>query len=977
MKKHMKKLISLILALCLGISALLGTGAAFKTDRASAASDYTSELWMLEDCEHVLMNGEKIYIGPSVYAYEGGNAYMPLSAVAMYMGAEYTVSGSSVTVTLSGGTVVNMTVDSNSWSKGGVAQADLLLPPVLKAGEVFISVLTCQDVFSAFVFNHITMGLIVVSKNSISYDKSYNSMKSQISILGALLFDRPKAATIGADFDSATGAGQHPRLLADQDRFDKLRSSLQNPDENLTVYGWLVSYNQKGAEVFNSYFDTDGKDTVVWKSTEAKNSLRQPYYLYNEAGERLVGVSTYEYTNDDGTKTLLECGGTGKGEGYDEGGRSNVAELTSKLKCLAFTWQMTGEKKYADAFYLLGKEIGKWEHWGEGHFLNCADGAVEFALGLDWIYHAFDSEPEKRDELASILYNKGLMKGYYSIKNDTSKLVKSSMFSGGWKITNRTNNWQTVCGSGMIVSALYLLDYSEYRDNCLFVTETLLETLEKCLIQYAPDGSYIESPGYWAYGTNAYFIMLAALESALGTDYGYYDTVGLRKSCYFAHHITDSDFYSWNFHDGSRSIINRSAFYLASRAYGDPEIAYMRDTMLFDRQLSADILDILFYDPSLSEGAAGQTALDRNHLGIDTVTMRSGWESGSIFTGLHVGANEVSHGDYDSGTFYLEMGGVLWVGDPGKENYNVGGYFGSQRGYYYRKALESHNTVLIRSSSLPHGQVINDQKKSYAKITQYHTDENGAYAVADMRPQYGETCSSAKRGLLLTNSRSTVVLQDEITFSTPTDLTWIAAVNNVYEISEDGRTAYARGNVNGKRVILRITLISEDEELGFELLRDQTILPGTVTKNNSGNKKASNPENRLIIAKDGATEFNVSVVFEIMRDPAEIVAYEAIPMAQWQTSDDEWVKAANDHIVYPEDIIPPKYKASDFAKANNALKNAKTLSEMGRIILDTFVYTTDFDKNNSLAVREAEKYMKYVEEYNRRVNEINEAFSSL
>ena len=63
--------------------------------------------------------------------------------------------------------------------------------------------------------------------------------------------------------------------------------------------------------------------------------------------------------------------------------------------------------------------------------------------------------------------------------------------------------------------------------------------------------------------------------------------------------------------------------------------------------------------------------------------MRSSWETGAIFTGLHVGPNVVTHGDIDCGNFYLEMGGVLWFGDPGSENYNIGNYFSNS----YRKAF--------------------------------------------------------------------------------------------------------------------------------------------------------------------------------------------------------------------------------------------------------------------------------------------------
>ena len=109
--------------------------------------------------------------------------------------------------------------------------------------------------------------------------------------------------------------------------------------------------------------------------------------------------------------------------------------------------------------------MNKGEHWGERHFLNVADGSYSYALGFDWIYHAFDDEPEKRAEMAEILYRKGMMKGYYSIMYDgkyTSLIRNVPVFSisnrasttGGWRTINSTNNWQTVCVGGMIVSAL-------------------------------------------------------------------------------------------------------------------------------------------------------------------------------------------------------------------------------------------------------------------------------------------------------------------------------------------------------------------------------------------------------------------------------------------------------------------------------------------------------------------------------------------
>ena len=572
MKKNLNKLISLALSLCLTLGVLLGAGVGIVGHVASAASStYTQELWMMVDYTSALMRGVRTEYGVSPFPYEGGTACLPLKVTSIYAGATYELDGDSLTVSLSNGNVARLTVGSLGWTKNGAPQTDLLIAPMVVDGEVYLSNLATNSVLGTKSFWNSDIGLAVLSTKNMSYSKGYSSLKTQISTLGALLFDRPNAATIQSDLESHSGYGTHPRLLVDQDRFDTLRYYYENRTEDPTLSQWITNYNSNGVSVFNSYF-TYEQGIVKWISTEHINGLRQPYYLYDEQGNRLVGVQEYSYTHPDGTVEQMVCDGSGLGDGYDYGGRSNVSKFTVNLKKLAFTWQMTGEKKYADAFYLYARELGKWEHWGEGHFLNCADGAVEFALGLDWIYHAFDSEPQKRDELAKILYDLGLMKGYYAIKDDASKLcISENAGKTAYRITNRENNWQTVCGSGMIISALYLADYEEYRENSYFVTETLLGTLEKCLMQYAPDGSYIESPGYWAYGTNTYFLMLAALESALGTDYGYYNTVGLQDSCYYVMHITDSEFMSWGFHDGGRANIDRSSFYLASRAYNDPQ----------------------------------------------------------------------------------------------------------------------------------------------------------------------------------------------------------------------------------------------------------------------------------------------------------------------------------------------------------------------------------------------------------------------
>ncbi len=704
--EKIKKILSFSLAVSLSLVFILSVliPAGVTVSFAKASTTYKNELWLLCDYDFGLSRGTRFDLNENSdaapFAHESGTVYVPITAPAKYMSATVSVEGDVVTVTSLLGSVSTLTVGDTHWSGG-----EFLLPVVMIDGDVYLSILSINDVFGTKSIYNKDIGAVIF----YTITTTSNSLSVQIDTLGSLLFDRPKADAIYSDLVSYSGsADTHPRLLATDETFAAMRELVLNPNTDPDSYSYkLVKLIATQSSAFTAYFTVnEATGEVEWISEERRQSVRQPHYLYDENGNRLVGVSSYTYVDENGetvTITLDATKSSNLGDGYDYGGRSSVDTYTSKLKSLALLWQIYGEQKYADAFYLLALELGKWEHWGEGHFLDCADGAVEFAIGLDWIYHAFDNEPEKRDEMAKILYEKGMMKGYYAIVCDSLyKKAKTASFDltsnnqygtheslakkqanylviskragdSGWRTINRTNNWQTVCGGGMIVTALYLAEYEEYRDNATFVIEQYLFSNERCLQQYAPDGAYIESPGYWGYGTNTLMRTIGALQSSLGTDYGLTDIVGLYDSFYYTIGIADGRYYMWNYHDSGgynadnpglgSGRVDYSYFYLASRVFDDPTIAKLRDQMLFEAEedITLTIMDALYYASDLSEGAHTEDVdLDYNFKAIDTATFRSGFNSDSVFTGLHVGPNSVSHGDMDCGNFTLTMGGVKW-----------------------------------------------------------------------------------------------------------------------------------------------------------------------------------------------------------------------------------------------------------------------------------------------------------------------------
>ena len=1066
MTNLIKKSTAFLLLLCCIATVVLNLGIIAGVD-ISTAADASSELWMLEGYDYVAANRvrKKIHetktgVTPWIFTNSDGklDAYIPVAALTGQhadFDCSYTVDGSKITIVNFTNKTFVMYDNSPEYTKDGVAQTPLKHPPVLVDGEPYLNIEGIKAAVQGSVKYYINedIGTVVLSKTYTSYNSTYTSLKAQIKEMDNLLYDLPTADELYADIEANIGVETHPKLLVNQDKFDSIRAAYEKSgiltEDEVKFQGYVNAV----LSTANAYFARAFEETETGAKFKegAENYFRQPYYLYDENGNRLYGVDEYEMP--DGTVIKLTeywqtvspwQQSSPNGDGYDLGDRSNLDLVSRYLRFFAFAWQMTGDNKWVDAFYLAAMEFSKWEHWGEGHYLDCSDGAVEFALGFDWIYPAFEAmgaEGEaKLRQMAETLFVLGVEVGYEAAtrRQNTSAGVDVAYTSRLTNVTNEnlltrlnnvgdsfsglhardgsggnwhfawTNNWQSVCVSGMVITALAIMEYDDMTDVCTGLIEKLLPRVEYSVHHYAPDGSYTESPSYWEYSTRTFMLYLAALESSAGTSYGILDTIGLHESYYFALNVTDNFYYAWNFHDGSRTRVNSSTFYMAAELFDDPALAKARYNMInSDLGIGVEMYDLLYYNQETIDNADFEAPLDYYGKNIETVTMRSSWDKYDIFTGLHAGPNNVVHGDIDSGNFYLTTGNYVWFGDRGSEDYNVsnfvhGDYFKDTYRYlYHNKSIISHNSVyVVGNSKVPRGQSFTSlENNEYSKITTMYSEENGAYTIADLTPSFnplvsaGSTLSaentvttSARRGLLFTNSRRTIVIQDEVSFTEANDFIWSASSQLLVSdsISEDGRTVYIDGVVNGKRTTLRATLLTDDPNLKFKIITDReepyltyldtTINDGKiVTRTQSGNQKTSDPYNRLIIEAFGVTEFNVAVVLEFIEDKREAVGYEYTEMDNWEVSSDEWLNEANQWI---EDEKPPeyKYKKSDLVKAISQYNSASTLKEKHEIVLKLKDIIADIDTTISGIGELIETSESYISSVNIKIAKINQAY---
>lgn len=835
-------------------------------------------LVMKVGCLRAALHGDSVLMGEESAApvKADGTCYIPLVYTARAFGKTASCTATEITV-------------------GGVKTpiSSLRHSPVTAGNVTLVSVEDAEALTGLSIKPDAT-GIITVMSGENTLTRDICGTSGITRLAEAFVYEFPSGDKVLSDIEKKLGSlDVHPRLQADADRFAQLRSIYKGYTETgAPVQDWIDYYVRRAATYRDTYFQKVGA-SIYWKSGKY---MYQPYYVYETVDGKLQPIEGKEGTD--------MYGKTSYGNGYDVGGRSRLADFTTPLKYFGFAYQITGDESYADYFYEIAKALGEWKHWGEGHFLNNADGAVLYATGFDWIWHAFDSDADggeaRRGEIAQILFEKAIFPGYGQFRN--IKTSVSPRASGGWNWSTKVNNWVSVCGSGIMTSCLAIAEYSDLEYSFGGVTYSsgdvikttiadILKDTRDCMEAYVPDGAYAESPGYWGYGTNTLFVMIENLMSTAGSSYGYSDAVGMDNTCEYALKIESPDGKYWNYHDSGSGNMATHHFSFAGKLYNKASLITIRYSQI-EAGKSYGFEDILYYDDSCYGGAAQMPDPDAYFEGIDTFVTRSSWSRGGIFTGLHAGPNYTLHGNYDSGNFVIYKDGVEWICDLGSDNYNLRSYF--MNASYYRLSPEGANTIVISGKGdMTSGQLLRGESKT----VRYESGDCGALSVVDMSGVYGKYVSSAKRGMLFTNSRETIVVQDEIELTESSELWWFAhtkVARGSITFSDDRRTAYLRSG----GTVLRASIVG-GEGLAFTEVMDTytTVCDGTFTEEesiaycdavaqNKGQREYDRSAfSKLAIHMENVRSAKFAVVFEFTNLLFTEPGYSYTPMDMWEISD--------------------------------------------------------------------------------------------
>ena len=480
---------------------------------------------------------------------------------------------------------------------------------------------------------------------------------------------------------------------------------------------------------------------------------------------------------------------------------------------LGSAYRITNDVRYANRMKAELAAMAAMPNWYPTHFLGTAEMTTAAAIGYDWLYN--ELTPAERMAIRTAIVSKGLNPGFNEYKR-------------GAEWTQRITNWPQVCGSGLGIGALAVMDTDPVIAGK--VLAYAIPGVRRTVADYLPAGIPSEGPVYWRYGMNYQTMFNRSLVNIYGTRQTVLHNGVYAKTAWYPASILGPSGKNFNFADASETFVPAPATLELARVYRQPAVTNWTRDRISEMIARGDLwreehrLSALFLEwmPRVSSSNT-VPPLDQEWKGDQTmVTMRSSWnDSNALYIGIKAGQNGLAHGQLDLGSFVLDSQGQRFSTDLGKDSYSLPGYFNGgangQRWSIYRNTTRSHSTITFNNANqIWNGSATTELVAANTFAAQTRVNLTGAYA--------GQA-TSVNRTFTMIN-RSAVEIRDEVK-GAKTGWQWQMVTTASVELGGNN----AQLTINNKRV--RLTIVGNAQAY-FEV--GSTTPPTAAENQNAGTR---------------------------------------------------------------------------------------------------------------------------------------------
>jgi hypothetical protein len=469
---------------------------------------------------------------------------------------------------------------------------------------------------------------------------------------------------------------------------------------------------------------------------------------------------------------------------------TTAREIQDIIATNAGLYLLTGNTQYSVRAIAEMLQAAQYPDWDDNNFLVTAEMTQAMAMGYDWLYSVLTAA--QIQVIEDGIVKNGLQPGVTQLAN------------GEYNTPN--SNWTAVVNGGLLNGVIAMDDASPALVQQII--PYLKANLTAVSSMYAPDGGWVEGPGYFNYATKYFTYAVASLQSGLGTDWNLGSTSGYNLAGDYGVYVNGPTTLSFNYADAANTAYYSAAMIWLSRQFNKPVFgkseysviskpAIASDEIYNSAQMSDFIMELLWYTPCVGSApvwpATDHLSNGTASSGSSFVFMRSSWSDPDAFSVALKGGNNVGsgHSHADLGSFVLDALGVRWGIQLGAESYSLPNLFpGSgatlevwnERLYYYMMGTSGQNTLAISGVYQTPPSLENQYGFGTSQIVGYHSnpgtlsfgvvDLTNAYSAATLKKgKHSALVTSAKRGIALIKGNN-ILVRDEIQATAPVDIVW-------------------------------------------------------------------------------------------------------------------------------------------------------------------------------------------------------------